>query len=122
MMNATKKLGQYGESLAKRFLEQKGYHILSTNWQFRHLELDIIAKQGEQLVFVEVKTRNSNDMGAPEEAVSLMKQRKIVQAAHHYIEENEFDGDSRFDIVAISKENGAFTIKHLESAFFPLIK
>jgi putative endonuclease len=120
-MNTTKKLGYWGEEAAQTYLKQKGYHILAVNWRFSHLEIDIIAKDKDELVFVEVKTRSNNAFGEPEEAVSLSKQRKLIKAAHHYILQNELDLNSRFDILAIYKENNTLIVKHLESAFFPLI-
>jgi putative endonuclease len=121
-MNATKKLGEYGEDAAKRFLQRKKYTILAANWRFRHLELDIVAQDENDLVFVEVKTRMSQEMGAPEEAVSLVKQRKIIQAAHHYMEEHQLEMNVRFDIIAVSITNKQMHIRHLEAAFFPLAR
>jgi putative endonuclease len=112
-------LGKKGEALAVDFLTQKGYDILSTNYRFKHLEIDIIAKNNSQIVFVEVKTRQTSFLAGPEETVTKSKQKLIIKAANQYIIENEIDEESRFDIISIILNNNTKSIEHLEDAFYP---
>lgn len=113
-------LGKRGEQLAVSFLEKKDYQILATNWRHRRAEVDIIAKDGEILVFVEVKTRNNNHYGEPEIAVDQKKENLLASAGAAYMREIEHDWEIRFDIISIIYKNKqSFTIKHFEDAFFP---
>ena len=73
--------GEYGEILARGYLEEQGVHVLETNYRFHHGEIDIIAEEGEVLVFCEVKTRTNDRYGAPEHAVTPLKQRQIRKIA-----------------------------------------
>ena len=73
--------GKQGEIAAKKYLEEKGYEVLETNWRFHHYELDIIATDGEELIVVEVKTRSGNYLIGPELAVDKGKIRRIVTAS-----------------------------------------
>lgn len=93
--------GRIGEEMAVAFLREKGFSILSTNWHYHHLELDIIAKDGATLVFVEVKTRSTSYFGHPEDAVSPQKISRLLNAAEAYIFEIDHQGDSRFDVISI---------------------
>lgn len=114
--------GKEGEEEAIRFLRQKGYLILETNWRVRKLEADIIAMDKERLVFVEVKTRSDTWMGEPEMAVTKGKQRNLIKLANEYIIVKDFKGESRFDIVTVlDQPNGKFLINHIEDAFYPLL-
>ncbi len=87
-----------------------------------HLEIDIIAKIGDILVFVEVKTRLNEEHGDPEDGVTLKKQRLIIKAANYYLEEKDLDVESRFDIVSVLRENNKTIVKHLPDAFYPIAK
>ena len=111
-----KQTGNKGEALAVQFIERKGYHIIATNWQSKHLEIDIVARDGNTLVFVEVKTRANDLYGLPEEGVSPEKEERLQRAAEAYLEESGWEGPIRFDIVAIVVGKEPF---HLEDAFFP---
>lgn len=114
-------LGKKGESIAVDFLVSKGFVILQTNWHFQHLEIDIIAKHNEFLVFVEVKTRTSGDFGHPEDAVSNQKIRRLTDAAEAYIFANDLDVEARFDVVSILLPSHAKPeIEYFEDAFLPL--
>ena len=73
--------GEWGEQLAARFLEDKGLRILERNWRFSRAEIDLIAEEGEVLVFVEVKTRTSDYFGPPERFVSARKRQLLADAA-----------------------------------------
>jgi putative endonuclease len=86
------------------------------------LEIDIIAKINDILVFVEVKTRLNEEHGDPEDGVTLKKQRLIIKAANFYILEKDLHLESRFDIVTVLRENNKTTVKHLPNAFYPIAK
>lgn len=110
-------LGKKGEALAVDYLKQNGYTICATNWRYLKAEIDIIAQKDHTLVIVEVKTRSSNVISTPEDAVNQKKIKLLVSAADAYVVENELDVDVRFDIIAILKNKNAFSIEHTEEAF-----
>ncbi|RZK11097.1 MAG: YraN family protein [Flavobacterium sp.] len=111
-------LGKLGEEMAVEFLEKAGYEILERNWVFQKAEVDIIAKIGETVAIVEVKTRSSIDFGLPQEFVKPKKIQLLVKAVNEYITTNDLDVEVRFDIIAIHKSGKEFVIEHLESAFY----
>ncbi|MEG1587622.1 MAG: YraN family protein [Bacteroidales bacterium] len=111
--------GQQGEQLAAEMLRSKGYEILHTNWRSNHYELDIIAKNAEELVIVEVKTRSSINYEMPEMAVDQRKIRRIVYAADHYIKMFCIDLPVRFDIVSVLMLDSGTQIEHIPDAFYP---
>ena len=107
-------LGRAGEVRAADFLKKKGYKILKKNYKTHLGEIDLIAKDGDTLVFVEVKTRISDDYGSPSEAVNFKKQEKYYKVATEYlVREKLMDSPCRFDVVEI--ENGQ--INHIFNAF-----
>jgi putative endonuclease len=109
-----KLLGSAGERRAVKFLKNKGYKILNKNYKTHVGEIDIIAKDGDCLVFVEVKTRSSRDFGAPSEAVSSQKIRKYYKVASEYLLVNHLsEQECRFDVIEIEKEK----INHIIDAF-----
>ncbi len=113
-------IGKAGEQLAARFLIEKGYTILERNWRFSKAEVDLIAKDGDSLVFVEVKTRSTDYFGKPEEFVSPQKERLLAEAASVYMEQIGHQWAIRFDLISvIYRHEQDFTIEHLEDAFFP---
>lgn len=95
---------------------------MATNWRYKNLEVDIIAKTESSIVFIEVKTRSSNEFGEPETFVSLKKQKLIIKAANQYIIENNITADARFDIVSVSLKNSQTSVKHIIDAFYPIVK
>ncbi len=111
--------GKQGEEIAVNYLIEKGYEILERNWRNRHKEIDIIAKDGKELVIVEVKTRKSNNYGEPDLAVNKQKQRLLIYAANAYIFRNNLDINTRFDIISIVFNDGEPVIDHIEDAFLP---
>ena len=111
--------GKQGEDLAVQYLLDKGYEILERNWRNVHKEIDIIAKDGKELVIVEVKTRKSNNYGEPDLAVNKQKQRLLIYAANAYIFRNNLDINTRFDIISIVFNDGEPVIDHIEDAFLP---
>ena len=112
-------LGKKGEELARKYLEEKGYRILETNWRHGRDEVDIIAMDGDELVIVEVKTRSSDRYGEPEDDVNWAKEKFLVRATEAYVEEKDLDIDSRFDIISIILNENEYRIKHIEDAFYP---
>ena len=113
-----KRRGSLGEKLAIDFLQKKGYRILQQNYRYERCEIDIIAENGDVLVFVEVKARTSAMYGEPVEAVTESKQNKIRKVAEGYLTEHEIqDTSCRFDIIAIKFLNGKTDIEHIEEAF-----
>lgn len=114
--------GIEGEELAKRHLQFNGYRILERNWRFGKYEIDIIASKDNTIVIVEVKTRKTDTFGEPEIFVTKQKQKFLVAAANEYIVSNNIEMETRFDIIAIIRDNNSSTVKHLEGAFYPLVK
>ena len=112
-------LGKSGEEIAVRFLEEKGYEILERNWRNSHKEIDIIAKDGEELVIVEVKARKSDEYGEPDLAVNKRKQQLLISAANSYLFKKALDVNTRFDIISIIMKGEEPIIDHSEDAFLP---
>ena len=107
----TRKRGRKGEEIALKALENDGYSIVETNFWTREGEIDIIAKQGGYLCFIEVKARSSRSFGSPEESITPKKQQTIGTVAKLYIEKNEIGPhDMRFDIVTIDLKSGEATV------------
>ncbi|MCL6431057.1 MAG: YraN family protein [Anaerolineae bacterium] len=102
MRTARQGLGRRGEELAARYLVARGYRILARNYRCSAGEVDLVAMDGDCLVFVEVRTRRGDDWGTPEESVDESKQRKLAQVAGHYVDEhNVADSSWRIDFVAV---------------------
>ena len=118
-MAAHNDLGKLGEDLAVQYLTDKGYEILERNWHNIHKEVDIIAKYGQYLVIVEVKTRQNDEYGEPGLAVTKRKQRMLIAAANAYISRKELDMETRFDIISIVVKDSDPVIEHIEDAFLP---
>ncbi len=113
-------LGEEGEKIATQYLKSKGYIIHHTNWRMSHLEIDIIAENNDELVFVEVKTRSSNQFGEPEDAVDFQKEKDLIRLADVYLENLQLEVLSRFDIIAIILNDSESNITHFEDAFSPM--
>lgn len=112
-------VGRWGENLAQAFLQQRGYSILERNARTPYGELDLVARRGDMLVFVEVKTRLSRAYGVPETAVTLTKQTHLLQAAQAYLQLHpELELDWRIDVIAVqgNQEGGAPEIVWFENA------
>ena len=107
-------IGKDGEMQAERYLQQKGYAIMARNYRYKRSEIDLIALKDNWLVFVEVKMRSSEVFGFPEESVNAAKRKKILEGAAQYLEEANWQGNVRYDIVAITKNK----IEHFEDAFY----
>jgi putative endonuclease len=118
------RLGKSGEDLAVSFLKNNGFEILERNYRYGHKEIDIIGKDKNTIVFIEVKTGRSKSFGSPQERVNLRKQKSMIEVAQAYIQshgscgEKDFpDYDFRFDVVAIDFEKGEMKIEHIKNAF-----
>lgn len=126
--NKDKKIGSIGEQIAGKYLKKKGFKIIEFNYQNqkgkRLGEIDIIAKEGEQFVFVEVKTRlaRTGEVVLPEENITRDKLYKLQKIAQSYIRENNYwDKSYRFDAVSVlMSEDGKDVLeaRHLESIFY----
>lgn len=119
-MRPTDELGIYGEDLAAAHLVAAGYEVLARNWRCRDGELDIVARDGDAVVFVEVKARSSADFGMPAEAVGALKARRIRGLACRWLVENRPPDaqELRFDVVSVVRRRGAAPeLVHLRDAF-----
>lgn len=112
-------VGGSTESLACEYLKSRGAAVIESNYRCRSGEVDIIARDGVYLCFVEVKFRNNCRFGEPEEAVDLRKRRHIckVSKVYLYSKYKSFDIPIRYDVIAISPENGILTFKWIKNAF-----
>jgi putative endonuclease len=118
MSRARQNLGKTGEDLACRELERRGYAIVARRYRRRGGELDIIARDGGTLVFVEVKAREGHAFGAAAEAVTPFKRRRIAQVALDYMMRHHLSGcPCRFDVVSIHFESGEPVIEVFQGAF-----
>lgn len=112
-------LGNKGEMLAARYLMNEGYCIREYNWRSGHKEIDLIAQQRDILVFVEVKSRTSEDYGDAVSAVTPQKMQRLISAAESYIIRNKIDLQFRFDVVTVVGSGDSHRIEHIEDAFSP---
>jgi putative endonuclease len=109
-----KKLGALGERIAKEYIGKLGYQIIETNFRCHEGEIDIIAQDGEQLVFVEVRTRRGLDFGTPEESITVSKRQKLIEVAYAYLQSHEVLSPSwRIDVVAVELGTGG-TVSRVE--------
>jgi len=111
-------LGRRGEELAARQLAAKGYEIVARNWRCKTGELDLVARDGECLVLVEVRTRRGRAMGSPEGSITATKQARLIALSEAYVQENGWDGDWRIDVVAIEMDGRGrlLRVDHYENA------
>ena len=111
-------LGRHGEDLAARYLTAQSYTILTRNWRCAHGELDLVARDGDCLVLVEVRTRRGRALGTPEESITPAKQARLVDLAWAYVQEQDWSGDWRIDVVAIemNRRGRLLRMEHYENA------
>ena len=116
-MASHNELGKWGEMIAGIYLRQQGYVILHRDWKSGHRDIDIVARDGDVLVFVEVKTRRDNIFGSPIEAVDGRKLRNLRLAINHYLNYYRINGEARFDIVSVVGQVGdaSPSIEHLKN-------
>lgn len=114
-MGRNQRIGAWGEELAAAFLEERGYQLVGRNIRTPHGEIDIIAKQQNLWVFVEVKARTSDAFGPPEIAVGPRKQAHMRASADHYAQVNDVD-HWRIDVIAVERTEGQPRITHFQNA------
>jgi len=112
-------LGEKGEKIAEKFLKKNHFKIIEKNYKNRYGEIDIIAMDGDYLVFVEVKTKSCADFSEPETWVDFKKQNQLIKLANFYLSEKDFnDINCRFDVIGITLEkDNKEKIVHIENAF-----
>ena len=117
-MNTNRKIGEKGELIAEQFLKESGFEIIEKNWRTGHKEIDVICKQEDYYIFVEVKTRTTVRQGMPEESISESKIRSVTEAARIYLYEKKYK-DIRFDVISIILKNeNEHEILHIKDAFY----
>lgn len=112
-------LGEKGENMAAELLASKGYTILERNWRFVHDEIDIIARDGNELVIVEVKTRSTDFFGYPEDFINKSKMQRLVKTAAEYIDRKNINLECRYDFVSVVLRKNKKEIRHIKDAFYP---
>ncbi|MEI7981315.1 MAG: YraN family protein [Bacteroidota bacterium] len=112
------KLGKLGEEVAVQHLKSKGYLILDRNWRLGHQEIDIIALDGNFIVIVEVKTRNSEHFPEPAACVNRNKQRIQVRTANAWTRYHNHPGEVRFDVIFVLVKAGNVEVNHIMDAFY----
>ena len=119
-MTPPAELGKIGEEIAASYLITKGFRILERNWYWDHKEIDIIAQQGEEIVIVEVKTREGDYYEEPWEAVSNQKIRNIIEVTDAWLIKNDIDLETRFDVISIIfTDDVTYELTHYPGAFIP---
>ena len=118
-MDAKQELGKIGEEYATQYLIEKGYQIIQRNFQCRQGEIDIIAKEGKEYVFIEVKTRQNLHYGMPAEAVTPVKEKHIWNASKYYIYSHKLENKFiRFDVIEVYKRKNQFYINHIKQVMW----
>lgn len=112
-------LGNFGEDYACEHLQKKNYKIIERKYTYRKNEVDIIAEKNNQLIVIEVKTRQTAEIGEPWQAVTKRKQREIIKVANQYIQSKEINVDVQFDIISIVHNSYRTQLEHIENAFYP---
>ena len=118
-MVSAKDIGEIAEGLAQQHILKLGYKIKNTNWHYGHLELDIVALDGNQLVIIEVKSRHGIRYEHPSEAVTNAKIKRIVEAAEAYIFEKDLHLETRFDVITVIFFKQGHELEHFKDAFYP---
>ena len=107
------KTGQLGEKIAKEYLEKKGYKIIDQNYRTKFAEIDLIAKKGEELIFIEIRTKTSNLFGSPEESLNPRKLRKLFFSAKSYASRIGWSGPFRIDAVCVVLDQTNNTVEKI---------
>ena len=111
-------LGRYGEEAAEAFVRRKGWRILDRNWRYGRVELDMVARDGQELVFVEVKTRTAGGRGCPADALTPAKRTHIRKAAQVWLSSHDaWDRPCRFDVLCLVHDGTTLTVEHMPDAF-----
>ncbi|HIC89501.1 MAG TPA: YraN family protein [Anaerolineae bacterium] len=104
MSDPRRGLGQRGEELAVQALKRQGYEIMARNWRCAVGEIDVVARHGDELVIVEVRTRRGYRFGMPEDSITSTKQAKLVELGYTYVGETGWEGPWRIDVVAVQMD------------------
>ena len=118
-MAAHNELGILGENIAAKRLASKGYEILERQWHCKHKEIDIIARKGNVLAIVEVKTRSSEQFGNTSDFITDDKIKFLTSASEIYAQTIGFTGEIRFDVVTVYVLGDQYKVEHIENAFIP---
>lgn len=114
----SKELGDYGEKIAIQFLKSEGYTIIGKNFFSKYGEIDIIAEDKNEYVFIEVKTRTNQLYGAPVESVDLNKQKHILKTSKYFIYKYNIQNEYiRFDVIEIVINKNGISINHIKNIF-----
>ncbi len=118
MLNLRQKFGKFGEDLAARYLKKQGYQILCKNFRCRFGEIDIIAKDSDTVVFIEVKSRRTSTFGHPKFAITHEKQERISKTALYYLKKNDQSNcRARFDVVTVNSVDKKTDVEIIKNAF-----
>ncbi len=117
MPTERREFGDSAEKLAESHIKTKGYKILERQFRTRYGEIDLIAKQGDEIVFIEVKARRNLSAGYPEESVTPRKLRSIEAVANFYMQAKKITGDYRIDVIAIIIKDDEPEIRHIQNVF-----
>ncbi|MCR4922006.1 MAG: YraN family protein [Bacteroidaceae bacterium] len=114
-MAAHNDLGKWGEDIAAEYLQKKQFRIIQRDWRSGHRDIDIVATDGECLIFVEVKTRRDTEYGSPLDAINYWKRKNLLASINHYIRAHHIDMPFRCDVVAVVAHIGEEPdITHIE--------
>jgi putative endonuclease len=111
MTDARRSTGRRGEALAAEALRQRGWHIVTTNWRCGVGEIDLVARDGESLVLVEVRTRHGRRFGTPEESVDALKRERLAMLGELYVQETGWAGPWRIDVVAVELDRDGAPVR-----------
>ncbi len=116
-MSNNLRTGQIGENIAKEYLEKNGYKVIEQNYKTKYGEIDLVAKKGNELVFVEVRTKKGENFGTPEETINKKKLRKLWGNAKAYAARKKWQGSYRIDAVCLvlKYDNATERINHYEN-------
>lgn len=120
MKSFNKDIGNFGEDLALNYLKNKGYLTLKRNFRNRYGEIDLICKNNDLIIFIEVKSRYNSCYGSPSEAVTYSKQKQIIKLCTFFITLNKlYEYNCRFDVVEVifNNSNNSYLINHITDAF-----
>ncbi len=119
-MSANIERGRIGEQAAAEYLLERGFEILDRNWRIGHYEIDIVARKGDTLHIVEVKSRRENSLTLPEEALTPAKRRSLLRAAAGYAMLHAVESDILIDLAAVSiSDTGVCDIRYIPNAVIP---
>ena len=111
-----KRIGYIGEEIASNYLKKNNYIIIERNYRCKSGEIDIVAKEKNTIIFIEVKTRTNKKYGMPIDAVNKIKQKHLASAINYYLyNKRVLDSDVRFDVIEVILENSRFSINHIKN-------